>query len=214
MSLTLKRDVSGREKLNRTPARFEGTFLDGVNLRLLEEQHDVRGSFTEVYRDSWGLPIAPAQWSVVRSVAGTMRGMHLHLRHSEYFLCISGRACVGLYDLRPASPTKDTSMLIHVSGVEPLAVSFPCGIAHGWLFRTDTIHLQAVSETYADYKEDDNLGVHWNDSQLNLLWPERPKIVSPKANAFGSLAEARAKIEKTMRQTSSAAMDRQFQPSA
>ncbi len=103
MSLTLKRDVSGREKLNRTPARFEGTFLDGVNLRLLEEQHDVRGSFTEVYRDSWGLPIAPAQWSVVRSVAGTMRGMHLHLRHSEYFLCISGRACVGLYDLRPAS---------------------------------------------------------------------------------------------------------------
>ena len=105
-------------------------------------------------------------------------------------------------------------MLIHVSGAEPVALSFPCGIAHGWLFITDAIHLQAASETYADYKEDDNLGVHWNDSQLNLLCPERPQIVSPKANAFGSLAEARAKIEKTIRQTSSAAMDRQFQPSA
>ena len=199
------------EKLNQPPARFEGTSLDGVNLRLLEEQRDRRGSFTEAYCDTWGLPIAPAQWSIVRSVAGTLRGMHLHLRHSEYFLCISGSACVGLYDLRPASPTKDESMLIHLSGIEPVAVSFPCGIAHGWLFLTDAIHCQAVSETYANYKEDDNLSVHWNDPELNLPWPEQPRVVSPKANAFGSLAELRSKIEKTLHETSSPVMDRQFQ---
>jgi dTDP-4-dehydrorhamnose 3,5-epimerase len=213
MSLSLKKDLSGREKSNRTPVRFEGTFLDGVSLRLLEEQPDIRGSFTEVYCDNWDLPIIPAQWSVVRSVAGTLRGMHLHLRHSEYFLCISGRACVGLYDLRPASPTKDSSMLIHVSGVSPVAISFACGIAHGWLFLTDAIHLQGVSETYADYKKDDNLGVHWSDPELNLPWPEQPAIVSPEANAFGSLAELRAKIEKTLHQTFGSAMDRQFQRS-
>ena len=102
-------------------------------------------------------------------------------------------------------------MLIHINGVEPVAVSFPCGIAHGWLFITDAIHLQAVSETYANYKEDDNLGVHWSDPELNLLWPEQPRIVSREANAFGSLAELRAKIEKTLHETSSPAMDRQFQ---
>jgi dTDP-4-dehydrorhamnose 3,5-epimerase len=201
MSPTVKKDGSGSERLNWGPVRFEGTFLDGVNLRLLEEQRDVRGSFTEVFCDTWGLPITPAQWSIVRSVAGTLRGMHLHLRHSEYFFCISGRACVGLYDLRPASPTKDASMLIHVSGDEPVTVSFPCGIAHGWLFMTDVIHLQAVSETYANYKDNDNVGVHWNDPDLNLPWPEQPRIVSPTANAFGSLAEVRSKIEKTLRQT-------------
>jgi dTDP-4-dehydrorhamnose 3,5-epimerase len=198
------------EKLNQPPARFEGTFLDGVNLRLLEEQRDRRGSFTEAYCDTWGLPIAPAQWSIVRSVAGTLRGLHLHLRHSEYFLCISGSACVGLYDLRPASPTKDESMLIHLSGLEPVAVSFPCGIVHGWLFLTDAIHCQAVSETYANYKEDDNLGVHWNHPELNLPWPEPPRVVSPKANAFGSLAELPAKIEKPLHETSSPVMDRKF----
>ena len=196
MSATLKKDFTATAKFSEALARLEGTRLDGVNLRLLDEHRDPRGSFTEIYRETWGLPISPAQWSVVRSFAGTLRGMHLHLRHSEYFLCISGRVCIGLYDLRPASPTKDASMLIHVSGVEPVAVSFPCGIAHGWLFRIDAIHLQAVSETYADYKDDDNLGLHWNDPELNLPWPERPTIVSPKANAFGSLAEARAKIEK------------------
>jgi dTDP-4-dehydrorhamnose 3,5-epimerase len=211
MSPTVKKDGSDTERFNRMPARFEGIFLDGVNLRLLDEHRDRRGSFTEVYCDNWGLPIIPAQWSVVRSVAGTLRGMHLHMRHSEYFLCISGRACIGLYDLRPASRTKNTSMLIHVNGVEPVAVSFPCGIAHGWLFITDAIHWQAVSETYANYKEDDNLGVHWSDPALNLPWPEQPKIVSPEANAFGSLAELRAKIGKTLHETSSPAMDRQFQ---
>ena len=102
-------------------------------------------------------------------------------------------------------------MLIHVNDVEPVAVSFPCGIAHGWLFITDAIHWQAVSETYANYSEDDNLGVHWNDAELNLPWPEQPRVISPKANAFGSLAELRAKTEKTLRQTSIPAMDRQFQ---
>ncbi len=214
MLATLKNDSAANAKFSLASARLEGTLLDGVNLQLLEEQRDPRGSFTEIYCNTWGLPISPAQWSVVRSVAGTLRGLHLHLRHSEYFFCVSGRVCIGLYDLRPASATKDKSMLIHVTGDEPVAVSFPCGIAHGWLFRTDTIHLQAVSETYADYKDDDNLGLHWKDPELNLLWPERPTIVSPKANAFGSLAEARAKIEKTLRQTSSAAMGRQFQPSA
>ena len=213
MSPTLKKDVSRSEISNRVPARFEGTFLEGVSLRSLQEQRDVRGSFSEVYCDTWGLPIIPAQWSVVRSVAGTLRGMHLHLRHSEYFLCISGRACVGLYDLRPASPTKDSSMLIHVSGLESLAVSFPCGIAHGWLFLTDAIHLQAVSETYANYKDDDNIGIRWNDPNLNLSWPEQPRFVSPTATAFGSLAEIRATVENTLRQTSISAMDRRFQPS-
>jgi dTDP-4-dehydrorhamnose 3,5-epimerase-like enzyme len=102
-------------------------------------------------------------------------------------------------------------MLIHVSDIEPVAVSFPCGIAHGWLFIADAIHWQAVSETYANYNEDDNLGLHWNDPELNLSWPEQPRVISPKANAFGSLAEARTKIEKILSQTSSPAMDPQFQ---
>jgi len=195
MSPSLIKDVLGTEKFNRAPVRFEGTFLDGVSLRLLEEQPDIRGSFTEVYCDNWDLAIIPAQCSVVRSVAGTLRGMHLHLRHSEYFLCISGRTCVGLYDIRPPSPTKDSSMLIHVNGVRPVVISFPCGIAHGWLFLTDAIHLQAVSETYADYKDDDNLGVHWSDPDLNLPWPEQPRYLSPRANTFGRLAELRLKIE-------------------
>ncbi len=214
MSATLKKDFAASAKFSLAPARLEGTLLDGVNLRLLDEQRDQRGSFTEIYCDTWGLPINPAQWSVVRSAPRTLRGMHLHLRHSEYFLCISGRVCIGLYDLRPTSSTKDASMLIHVSGVEPVAVSFPYGIAHGWLFRTDAIHLQAVSETYADYKDDDNLGLHWNDPELNLPWPERPTIVSPKANAFGSLAEVRAKMQRAVIQAPSPVMGRQFQLSA
>jgi dTDP-4-dehydrorhamnose 3,5-epimerase len=213
MSPTLTKDSAAKANFSLAPNQLEGTFLEGVNLRLLTEHRDARGSFTEIYRDTWDLPITPVQWSIVRSIKGTLRGMRLHLRHTEYFLCIGGRACIGLYDLRPASPTENASMLIHVSGVNPVAVSFPSGIVHGWLFRTDAIHLQAVSETYADYNEDDNLGLHWNDPELNLRWPERPTILSAEAKAFGSLAQLRTKMQKALTQPATPAMDRQFRPS-
>ena len=173
-----------------------GSPVDGLRVRPLEPNADARGSFTEIFAASWESGIVPAQWSVVKSAAGVLRGMHLHRRHDEYFLLVEGRASVGLRDVRPGSPTNGASCLLEFTEKAPAALSFPRGIVHGWYFHEPSIHVQAVSETYPEYREDDNLGCLWSDPDLGIPWPETPRLVSPRAAAFPTL---RVLIEETLR---------------
>ncbi len=166
-----------------------GTQLEGVLLRPLEAHDDERGEFVEVFADHWHSSIDPHQWSVVRSWAGTLRGMHLHRRHAELVMVIHGQMSVGLHDARPESPTHGGWARYDLAADEPACLTFPAGLVHGWLAHQDTTHLQAVSEAYEFYADDDNEGCHWSDPALGIEWPFPPSIVAPRADAFGSLSE-------------------------
>lgn len=179
-------------------ARFvrAGSMIEGVQVRALDMHEDERGSFTEFFRAEWDSGIEPTQWSFVRSKPGVFRGMHLHRRHEEYVLVVDGRMSIGLYDMRPGSPTEGTSMLLELSGDELAFVSWPPGIVHGWYAHETTLHVQAVSETYDEYKDDDNLGCRGTDPELGIPWPETPRLIAPRAQGFGSLREL---VERTLR---------------
>jgi dTDP-4-dehydrorhamnose 3,5-epimerase len=170
-----------------------GTPFDGVRVAPLAPTTDERGSFTEVYSDDWDTGIDPVQWSVVRSDAGVLRGMHLHDRHVEYLMVVAGRVSIGLHDARPGSPTEGRWCRLELAGDEPAFVTFPAGIVHGWLFHEPSTHLQAVSETYASYADDDNHGCHWSDPALGIEWPFEPTVVSARADGFPPLAELLAR---------------------
>ena len=168
--------------------------IDGVEMRPIEVHSDARGTFAEFFVAQRHPGIDPVQWSVVTSAPGVLRGMHFHARHDEYFSVISGWATVGLYDLRPDSPTAGVSAVYELRGDAPAALVFPRGLVHGWLFHEPTVHLQAVSESHDDYNGDDNNGCHWSDPDLGIAWPFEPTVVSERAEAFGSLAELRARL--------------------
>lgn len=168
--------------------------IAGVKLRRLEAHSDSRGAFTEIYSDDWGLPIAPRQWSLVHSCAGTLRGMHVHLRHDESLLVVSGRVFVGLYDLRPDSPTQGQSMMLEMASKPAQQLVFPRGLVHGWYFPEDSVHLQAVSEPHSEYGGDDNNGCHYADPELGLQWPATPRFLSERAKGFPSLRELREQL--------------------
>lgn len=170
--------------------------IDGLLVRRLAPARDPRGAFTEIFSADWPSQIAARQWSLVRSNAGVLRGMHLHRRHDEYFMLVSGHAWIGLRDIRPGSPTEGRSCLLELSAEDSTAVSFPRGIVHGWCFSEPSLHVQAVTEPYSTYGADDNLGCHWSDPELELKWPFRPREVSPRADAFPSL---RSLLEQTLR---------------
>jgi dTDP-4-dehydrorhamnose 3,5-epimerase len=176
----------------------EGTEIDGVRLLPLHPHHDERGTFTEVFAAHWGAGIDPAQWSVVHSAPGVLRGMHLHLRHDELVTVVAGVLWVGLHDLRPGSATSGAASLIRLDGQRPTTLSFPRGIVHGWLAETPVVHLQAVSEAYDRYGADDNEGCRWDDPGLGIAWPAPPTAVSPRAAAFGSLSDLRADVERRL----------------
>ncbi len=172
-----------------------GGQIDGVRLVTLDRHEDARGSFTEIFCSHWDSGIDPTQWSLVRSAPGVLRGMHVHLRHDEYVMVVSGRMSVGLHDLRPGSPTAGVGAVYELDGGTDVFLSFPRGIAHGWLAHEPTVHVQAVSEAHDFYGDDDNNGCHWSDPELGIDWPFEPTNVSARADAFPSLAELRSRLD-------------------
>ncbi len=157
----------------------------GVQLRSLATHRDQRGDLTELFRAHWDTDIVPVQWNLVRSSASVLRGVHLHLKHSDYLTVVEGRMSVGLRDLRRDSPTAGAATVVELHGDEMAAVTIPPGIAHGFFFHGPAIHLYAVSE-YWDVA--DELGCHWTDPALEIPWPMATAVVSARDAALPPLS--------------------------
>jgi dTDP-4-dehydrorhamnose 3,5-epimerase len=139
----------------------------GTLLRPLQPHADDRGVFVELYRAEWATGVEPIQWNAVRSEAGVLRGVHVHLRHDDYLTVPVGRAEVGLRDLRRGSPTEGLSALVELDAERPAALVIPHGVAHGFYFPEPSLHVYAVTE-YWD--QSDELGCRWDDPELEIPW--------------------------------------------
>ncbi len=164
----------------------------GISLYPLVINSDDRGSFTEVYRDSWQVGPRPLQWNFVCSAQNVLRGVHVHLKHSDYLILVAGKASIGLYDLRFDSATRDTSALVEMSADNLTALTIPPGVAHGFYFHTQSAHIYSVSE-YWDPA--DELGCLWNDPDLGIQWPVSEVRLSRRDAALPSLKELLRRLE-------------------
>jgi dTDP-4-dehydrorhamnose 3,5-epimerase len=160
------------------------TLPAGVRARALDMHRDSRGVLTEVFRASWNSEFSALQWNLVQSAQGVLRGVHIHPVHEDYIVLLSGRAGVGLHDLRPGSPTLGLGVLVELA-VEPLtALSIPPGVAHGFYFYSPSILLYATSH-YWDPA--DELECYWADPRLTIPWPCRDPAVSVRDANLGPL---------------------------
>ncbi len=163
----------------------------GVEVRRLTPHADDRGTFTEIFRETWVPAPRFVQWNAVTSRARTLRGVHVHLRHADYLVLISGHFWLGLADLRPGARADGERTIIEIAAAEPMAVAIPPGVAHGFLFSTDSVHVYGVSE-YHDGT--DELGCRWDDPGLGLEWPIVPSLVSARDRQLPSLRTLRASL--------------------
>jgi dTDP-4-dehydrorhamnose 3,5-epimerase len=167
----------------RVATRIEGTYVLGSSA-----MEDERGWIGELLRRNWLEEVEFVQWNLVRSVAGTMRGMHWHERHHDLIAPVAGTVLVGLFDLRPGSPTERRADLLEVDASRPAGVVVPPGVAHGLYSREPTTLLYAVSRYWAP---DDEFGVAFDDPALGLDWPcgRDEVILSERDRAMPRLAD-------------------------
>lgn len=164
--------------------------IHGVVLHPLESHDDARGSLTEIHRREWGLDFEPVQWNLLRSSAGTVRGVHCHVHHWDLLVVADGELVLGLIDLRPGSPTEGRSELHRVPAAS-VAVVLPPGVAHGFLFERPTTMVYGVSHYWST---EDELGCRWDDPALGIEWPIRDAELSPRDRDAGSLADLQAVV--------------------
>ena len=165
------------------PMLKQETTIEGVYVHLLAPHDDSRGCFTEIYRDSWQSDFRSIQWNLVTSRAQTLRGVHVHKRHHDYLMVLSGTLMLGLHDFRPGSASNGKSELLSLTGESKTTVAIPPGVCHGFYFPEPTTHLYSVSEYF---NPEDELGCRYDCPELKLDWPEAAPILSDRDRSAGS----------------------------
>jgi dTDP-4-dehydrorhamnose 3,5-epimerase len=165
----------------------------GVELLRLATHTDDRGDFTELFRESWVAPDRFLQWNAVNSEARALRGVHVHVRHSDYLTVMRGRVLFGLKDLRVDSPTLGMVSMLEVAAGDGSALRIPPGVAHGFYFLEASLHVYAVSH-YWDL--DDELGCRFDDPGLGMPWPDLHPLLSERDQHLPSLAALSSELLK------------------
>ena len=166
----------------------------GVTLWPLQPHRDERGSFAELYRQSWATGIEPRQWGLLTTEPHVLRGMHAHPRHDEFIAVTAGRLFVAIKDLRPHSPSYLRPAQLLLTGEAPALLTLPRGVAHGFYSHTCCSVLIAATH---DYDPTDDLGCHWSDPDLGIDWPcgdpqlsVRDRDAPPLASLLAAIARS------------------------
>jgi dTDP-4-dehydrorhamnose 3,5-epimerase len=159
---------------------------DGVIIDDLACHADVRGSLTEIFRESWHQGFRPLQWNITRTEARVLRGMHVHRIHTDYIVLIGGAMLLALHDVRPTSLSRGRSALLPLDGVAPKSVIIPPGVAHGFYFSEPSLHLQGVD---AYWDGSDEFACRFDCPELQLRWPDPKPCLSAKDRAAGTYTD-------------------------
>jgi len=157
--------------------------IDGVYIVEPTKHSDERGYFIETYRRSW----FPGQREMIQSnrgdrQGGSIVGLHYHLHQSDYWYLPYGKARVVLHDLREGGPT-DGATLTYELGTQDdgehchHGLYIPPGVAHGFAALTDCTLTYLVD---AYYNPADELGVVWDDPEVNADWGLTDPILSDR----------------------------------
>ena len=156
---------------------------------------DQRGYFMEVYNEAaaqaLGFHETFVQDNLSKSAKGILRGLHYQIEpHAQGKLVhvLAGRAWDVAVDLRRGSPTFGKWVARELSGDNGLALWVPPGFAHGFLaLEDDTLLLYKCTTPYTPAAE---RAVHYACPELDIDWPEKPKLVSDKDRAAPKLLES------------------------
>lgn len=139
---------------------------------------DDRGRFLETYRRSWfKLGREMVQGSRSDKSAGSLVGLHYHLHQADYWFVVSGMARVVLHDLRQGSPSEGETISLEMGVPNEVGVFIPPGVAHGFVAVSD-MTLTYLVDSY--YNPSDELGVRYDDPQINALWGVDEVVVSER----------------------------------
>ncbi|WP_020401568.1 dTDP-4-dehydrorhamnose 3,5-epimerase [Gracilimonas tropica] len=154
---------------------------------------DNRGFFLETWQSSRYKEIGIMEnfvqdnWS--RSTKGVLRGLHFQKEYPQGKLVSVRRGKVFdvAVDIRKNSSTYGQWYGQELNDNNNLQMYVPPGFAHGFCVISEKADFVYKCTDY--YQPDDEEGIIWNDSYLNIKWPEVDKIVSMKDKQLKGFSE-------------------------
>jgi dTDP-4-dehydrorhamnose 3,5-epimerase len=159
------------------------TAIPGARIIVPKVWTDSRGYFQETYVGSkyraLGIEDTFVQDSMSFSAKGVLRGLHADLRMSKLVQVLQGEVFDVIVDARQGSPAfgRWEGRTLGAGNHEQLYI--PPGCLHGFLALTDNVIF--CYKQSAEYAPEREIGVRWDDPELNIAWPlDGAPLVSEK----------------------------------
>ena len=160
------------------------TTIPGVVIIEPDVYRDSRGFFLETYHaekyQGVGIPDPFVQDNHSRSVRGTLRGLHLQVRHPQGKLVrvIEGEIFDVAVDVRRGSPTFGQWMGVTLSAENFRQCYLPPGFAHGFAVVSPVAQVEYKCTDIYDPKGE--VGIAWNDPAIGIDWPIADPLLSER----------------------------------
>ncbi len=171
------------------------TKLAGVLVLEPDVFSDERGFFLETWNsasyENAGIEGPFVQDNVSFSKRGVLRGLHFQYSQSQGKLIqiLSGGVVDIVVDIRKGSPTFSQWVSEELSDANHRQMYIPPGFAHGFCVISDTAVFSYKCTDY--YNPATENGIIWNDPDLNIDWPIKEPILSPKDKEYPRLKDFR-----------------------
>ena len=173
--------------------KVKNTSLEGFLIIEPNCYKDDRGFFLETYQEdiykAAGITDKFVQDNQSRSIKGVIRGMHFQVNKPQAQIVTIMRGLVfdvGV-DLRQNSPTFGRWHGVELSDVGQRQVYMAPGIAHGFCVLSDLADLHYKVSRF--YDPDDECGMVWNDSEVNIDWPSITPLIHQRDATYQSLSQ-------------------------
>lgn len=169
--------------------------LQGVYEIILEPDQDDRGYFVRTYDvDIFRQHNLVTRWKQesksYSKMSGIIRGLHFQLppyAETKLISVESGAIWDVFVDLRTRSDTYGHWGTIELSANNQKMVYIPKGCAHGFCTLTDSVIVHYKMDV--SYVANLQNGIIWNDTSLNIPWPERNPILSERDKLFPTFCD-------------------------
>ena len=149
-----------------------------------EVHEDNRGYFLESFKQNEfednNLKTKFVQDNQAQSSKGVLRGLHYQLKNPQGKLAwvTLGKVLDVAVDIRQGSPTFGQTVTTILDDESHLRFYVPPGFAHGYYVLSEKAIFNYKCTDF--YYPEDEYGIKWNDSSLNIEWGKGDKIISNK----------------------------------
>ena len=113
-------------------AATQQKLIHGVQIKALKVIPDERGRLTEILRADDPIFEKFGQVYVTTAKPGVIKAWHYHKLQADHWICLQGKALVGLWDDRKDSSTRGLTNEFWMTPEEPFLIKIPIGVYHGF----------------------------------------------------------------------------------
>jgi dTDP-4-dehydrorhamnose 3,5-epimerase len=155
-----------------------------IGIKIFKNQihKDNRGQFREIYKKKLLKSKELIFDCMSVSKKNVIRGLHIQVKNpqAKFLTVIKGRIFDVALDLRKNSKTFGKYFSIELSLNNYSSIYIPEGFAHGF-YTLDKENI--IFYSCSNYRNKNNeVGILWNDKNININWPTKNPVVSKKDN--------------------------------